>query len=1534
MSKRKVLLTSWIIFQLSLLFSNPTNPTIVSGMVDFGEVGNTLLISTASDRTIIEWDTFSIDAGETTQFAQPLSSSAVLNRVTSLNPTNILGNLTSNAQVFLLNPNGILVGSTGVVNVDMIVLSTLDVPDMEFLDGGDMTFSGSSTATIQNMGFVEGSLGVFLLGRHLINSGHVVALSSNAIFGAGVSILLRTSQKDIVINPQIETPTGTGIDHSGDILANRAELRADGNLYTLAIRHSGNTSALRTMNVDGEIFLVAEGGETRVQDQSSLLAHGSSGTGGHIQILGTTVTLQDQAEVTTRNDFGGGDIYIGGGPGGDDPDVFNATNTSIGSNVRIEADARIFGNAGDVSVFATDTAIFEGTILAHGGIAGGNGGTVEISGQLNLVLTGTVDTRAFINGLDGLLIIDPTNIIISNAATAGGAFDGGSPTNTFFPDFPGSPATAFLEDTDLQAALTLNNVEVRTSPSDAGSAGDITIDDAVALSVSTSRTLTLRADNDINIDSPFSFTDTGAGTSVLNLIATNNVNVSNDLTGSSLSAININADNNIDVTDDITLFTGTVNFTAGNDFLCSGGTPDITADQINFTITNDFTISSTTTFIGAGANSNITGTIGNDFLNTSTINFNNWGDINLSTTSGNITIDSGINCDSVTSLTLESGNDLINQGGTNTFNDLAGNVTDLFLNAVQDITINSQINIDDFNSATFNAGRDFVLNQDFEPDNTTTVTVNAVRDILNTGVAADILPVGITTLTFSAGNNFTSSEPFSVSNVDTILIEADNDIRFTTPNGQANVTGANTTLMAGNDIFIEDTFVSNAAGNITINAGNDLNVGPSDQASQIGSRLGNVIITTGRDLNVMGGTTGSDFAHIGFAATVVNSNIELTVGRNLNVSGGTANSTYGLIGHGFRVAGNYTGDIIIHSVGGDATLTGQPSVGGNTRFAQIGHARLGGSSASIFSGDIRGTSPGSPALITGTLTLQGGAGTTTTSYAHFGHGGGRNSNALDSYSGNIRVQANQIEILSGTANDNHASIGFFAVAQPGGVNPVIITGGVEVISNTTIDLIADTNGVTSIGSYVLNDADHPASVMLDFVDVQSGGDLTMISHAAVETDSMIGAFSTNPLSETNLSMDIGGTLSMESGAGASARITNGQGTTADLNMTIDVTEDILLAITGTFDSLIECVSGDLFVTAGGTVDLPAGSEIFNSGGSNGTMILTGGDFFFRDGGFAENQGTGTLEFRTTLGDVNLITGGFITSIGDMIGNVTRDIHLSENTSINSSGGSNDITAGGNITLTGGSGGPSFMSSSTGGTYTAGNTIFLQGVSAANEGYIENSTENLLVIAGLDVEVNFFGRIENLGDGSVTLVVDNSFPTPPGIGPGSFELSSFGSVGRLDAGPLRIFTAVRSQNLIEGINNLNGTTFVPGPLFIDSATEQWSTYFPSTFGGDPFTIFYKDGPITPIPPAPPFVPADLLAIDPNVFIPFYELFYLLDGYGIDPSVAWLPCTCIVDCQCPATILCTNPLARGGYSLDCCMKLPSYLRKLDLRPYYPR
>ena len=164
------------------LMANPRGGNVVHGNVNIGSgAGGNLQIRQNSHNAIIDWESFSIDQGEVTQFRQPNRNAAVLNRVTGGDPSAIHGALRANGNVFVINPNGILVGPGGTIDVHGVVLSTLDVSNGEFLSRGDMTFTGVGEG-VTNLGRINAIGGdVFLIGRTVTNSGSISATGTRSM---------------------------------------------------------------------------------------------------------------------------------------------------------------------------------------------------------------------------------------------------------------------------------------------------------------------------------------------------------------------------------------------------------------------------------------------------------------------------------------------------------------------------------------------------------------------------------------------------------------------------------------------------------------------------------------------------------------------------------------------------------------------------------------------------------------------------------------------------------------------------------------------------------------------------------------------------------------------------------------------------------------------------------------------------------------------------------------------------------------------------------------------------------------------------------------------------------------------------------------------------------------------------------------------------------------------------------------------------------------------------------------------------------
>ena len=117
---RSVLLAATALLALGVapVAAGPEGASVVGGAATIqGQGGPAVIVNQSTNSAIINWNTFNIRANESVRFNQPSSSSVALNRVTGgLGPSEIMGTLTANGRVFVINRDGILFGPGSVVN--------------------------------------------------------------------------------------------------------------------------------------------------------------------------------------------------------------------------------------------------------------------------------------------------------------------------------------------------------------------------------------------------------------------------------------------------------------------------------------------------------------------------------------------------------------------------------------------------------------------------------------------------------------------------------------------------------------------------------------------------------------------------------------------------------------------------------------------------------------------------------------------------------------------------------------------------------------------------------------------------------------------------------------------------------------------------------------------------------------------------------------------------------------------------------------------------------------------------------------------------------------------------------------------------------------------------------------------------------------------------------------------------------------------------------------------------------------------------
>ena len=489
-------------------FANPLGPQVVNGQASFAQQGNTLAI-TNSPNAIINWQSFSINAGEITRFIQQNPNSSVLNRIVGQDPSQILGALQSNGRVFLINPNGIIFGHGARVDVNGLVASTLGLSNQDFL-AGKMNFAvGDKTAGIQNHGAITTPSGgqVYLIAANVENSGIITSPQGDVVLTAGhTAKLVDSANPDLHIVVSANESQAINV---GQIIAHGGKV----GIYGALINQRGIVNAnSAVVGENGKIVFKASR-DTVLEGGSRTTATGA-GKGGDIRILGERVALTGDARVDASGNTGGGSVLVGGDYQGKNADIHNAQQSYVGADALISADAVQSGDGGNVIVWSDEVTRVFGSISARGGAAGGNGGFVETSGHY-LDMRGYVDTRAP-NGATGTFLLDPTDIYIAfNQANATSAGMTGTDNSASAGSSPfvasGAVGASLLTVGTLQSALGSSSVVVSTANPSGFGTGSIRVVDAVTWSNGNS--LTLSADGDIWINAAI---NGGAGGITLN----------------------------------------------------------------------------------------------------------------------------------------------------------------------------------------------------------------------------------------------------------------------------------------------------------------------------------------------------------------------------------------------------------------------------------------------------------------------------------------------------------------------------------------------------------------------------------------------------------------------------------------------------------------------------------------------------------------------------------------------------------------------------------------------------------------------------------------------------------------------------------------------------------------------------------------------------------------------------------------------------------------------------------------------------------
>ncbi|MBX7066291.1 MAG: filamentous hemagglutinin N-terminal domain-containing protein [Parachlamydiales bacterium] len=1277
-----------------------------------------------------------------------------------------------------------------------------------------------------------------IMGR-LESNGQVVLLNQNGI--------LVGKEAFIDVGSLIANALDSSIRIEGRVQSSKGDLH----FAAPKIEGSGNLSAH-----DGAVSLI---GANSVQFSGSISSKLSNQMGGEIKIFGELVSLETGAKLDASGDWGGGTILIGGDLRGKPYDFPNAKTTLVGEHVEVDVSAKRQGDGGKAVIWGDEATYCYGSVLAKGGEISGDGGLIEISGDW-LDFRGTAETNS-LNGKTGTLLLDPLDIVVTGAfaqqfvSTVVGPTTvitpSGSGTCITFPTIPFStvpagllfpppplapalPATySILTAASLQAALAANHVVIDATGAAGGCSGIIFIDNTVNtvnLVWNTAHDLTLQAVSKIvvmgqvqnitanpggNINlyccgslpvaacgtahctlplDPCSSTATPCGATVgqIDVIASpQGFGLSSAYIGTQYGNIKVSSDaNDIGCYPDVNIITPSsavgLDLFARLGFQTTAGSPQSkTVGSITINCRNiniDAGVGPSFRFDGFIGSGDSTGNGAPNFDTATNITINATGNIRLHAQNGRTRIGNG--------------------GGFMGTGRQEGN-----------ITINCNGNIDLLASNNSNLcqariGNGFDSNgTDVVCNGNIFVRANGNINMIAGNVAGGLGILGIGHTGFIVAlNPFPPPYPGAPfpATVYTAVMQGDVDVlcggsitmkSFNTANqdqrlfigpqlaGPAVTTYCNIRVSVGLDLIM------NAGNSRTFKIGfPDFYNGSNNYSS--GPNPISVNVVVGRDLimssdNLAAAGTQVSPVSIGYGGTTP-TDVYVAVGRNLSMTGSRGRSAPNI---------SSNGNVYV-AVNGNISLTANGTPSNNfANYPYIGNRDQSIATKTVIRafGNITGTNAS-------TQTPQKG-------FVIFGMGSpiyaapvSRQNSLLMQAGGDIqfpstfRTQTGSILIESDAdlaAGSLWTSSGGFLTSVAGATLPTALnlcSIGASPVLSDSVAQAPDGLGAVSTNSGTIG-----GNIQL----ITTTGNITV--HSAPQNTSATAAdFVYDTAANTMLFTTTSGNIEV-SGSNAQNAFRN-----ITINTTMTTAGSIYVranndntvngAITSTGAGQPITLLSDADLTGTGDLNLAA-----NVTSTDGPILLQAGDAL---GCFASGF----------LSSINQTAGTVSSGAGDLNANASYDINLSSS--------------------------PLGFTASTGNLYTlTGHDTVLTNTTVQKTGGVGD----LLMISGRNMQM-INSNIDAL-PAIVTLVVDNCFPKSPLIGPGAFLMDGTSTIISDPGTHLRIFTALQNLNQILGL--LNGTSFVPGTLFIDTANEVWCQYFSFPFPypffnlGTPYTIFYKN-----------------------------------------------------------------------------------------------
>lgn len=321
-------------------------------------VGNTMNITQQSDKAILNWASFNVDAGSSVNFSQPAASSVALNRIYQGDPSRIMGTLHANGQVYLINQNGIVFGNGAVVDVHGLVASTLDVSDQVFnstgiaqaINQGQAAFVAKGQMgdiNIEQGAVIDTADGgqVMIFAPNIVNAGEINTPQGQTILAASqdkVYLKVNSPSHPELRGFLVEVKTGGTVQNLGKIIVGEGNATLMGSV----VNQDGLVSAGTSVQLNGSIRLLARDNVVEGDNGAQLKTY-SQTDGMQIATRTGTVSLGENSVTQVVPDLSDTSTAV------DDQAQLPSTVSMMGQTIHLKSGAKVLAPGGKLTMTAT-----------------------------------------------------------------------------------------------------------------------------------------------------------------------------------------------------------------------------------------------------------------------------------------------------------------------------------------------------------------------------------------------------------------------------------------------------------------------------------------------------------------------------------------------------------------------------------------------------------------------------------------------------------------------------------------------------------------------------------------------------------------------------------------------------------------------------------------------------------------------------------------------------------------------------------------------------------------------------------------------------------------------------------------------------------------------------------------------------------------------------------------------------------------------------------------------------------------------------